>query len=158
MRSMLVISVFFLLLAGCSGQEGSADRTDIIESDGVCYGLPLPGGISIDIPFHFRGDRIYSQKSGAVRRRVELEFLSGDGRSVLDSARTSMLKAGYAVDGDEVEKGSGTVAQRYVKEDSHAVWITVYGAPPKNPSNPDSLGMIAYGWEVSPAAGKVATD
>lgn len=154
MKSRLAVPLVVVALVACSGNEslpkvaGTAPEPATSCASGF-WDSPLPEGISIDIAFHPKSDRIYA-KEGAVRRRVEVEFLEGDASQAFASAKNSMIAAGYRIEGTEHDYGRGKVSQAFMKDRMPRVWVTIYPSAGKEPFNPEAKGVLAFGWQVSP--------
>lgn len=145
---VLMLSVAVVLLAGCGSKPD-----DVAASDAACPSVsfysPLPDDtIRFDFPFHLAKDHIYTVDTGAVRRRIILEYFKGDADQVWTRVTETMRAAGYSPQGD----ATTGYASSYAKPGETELYLAVIPGPVENAANPASVGSIRISWQLVPAS------
>jgi len=164
MKSRVLILLVAGLLAACSDNtpvdqgaaspaSGPAD-TSLVQADCVGEGFysPLPAGVTVSFPFHFRIDRISPNSKGKMNRRVVLEIVEGDTAAAFESAKQSLLDAGYRLNGEPKGDPAKKQLQKFKKEGSPAITLKSDTNVGKKPSNPAAIGVVYFDWLVPDAA------
>jgi len=160
-----VVLVLLMFLAACSREqpvapleaEAPAAAAASVDTAPVPQGFvysPLPEGVSIATPFHVRNDRIYSTRTGAMRRRSNLELLEGDAAAAA-VAVGSQLQAGGFRSIEIEDKGDGMTRLAFIKKAAGRVNLRAGSDVGAKPANPLAQGLLSIDWQVSaaPAAG-----
>ena len=111
----------------------------------------MPDGIRLDFPFHFRGDRIFKNKKGKVRRRVTVEVLEGDVKSAFDRASRALVEAGYKPKGSRKGDPATKQSQAFTKKGKSAISLASNVKVGKKPANPNALGLVSFEWTPTAA-------
>lgn len=159
MKIRLTVLLAIALAAGC-GQTGTPDavsqtaepQAPVAEPcTQVGFYSPLPGDLQMQFPFQLRSDRIFTNKKGAVRRRVTLETLSGTAPEAFDSASQSLIAAGYKSKGKLKGAPDKKQAQYFVRKGYPTIALVSNVDVGKKPANPQSTGLVYFEWTM-PAA------
>lgn len=154
MKYVLAAAVVALAIAGCSNAPNGVTTEAQVPSQ-TCtenaFYSPFPVGLALDIPVHFRSDRIFTKKNGEIRRAVTVEYLSGNGADAQQAVNAAMAAAGYAPKPGQKSGGAAVTRQAYTSEGKKSFWVVISQSPGKRPSNPDAKGAIAISWQLSPA-------
>lgn len=151
-----------ILLAACSAQSPEpapvaavADKpVEDIECKDAGYQL-LPAGMQVPFAHHLRADHVFTVKTnGQLRRRVALEFLEGNGESVLSSVDQAMLASGYKTRVRKTQP-NGDIVIQYVKKGQGNISVTLVSKMAGNPNHPDTKGVLIYGYPLSTPAAQV---
>ena len=167
MTRHLAVLAAALALSACSGQNAAppastgtaADASQASSvgdhaSTAFAYS-PFPQGVVLAQPFHVRGDRIYTTKSGAQRRRATLELLEGAPGDVADSVRKQMASSGFRALAVK-DKGDGITRLAFVKKGAGRINVSISSNIGDKPSNPRAVGVIMFDWQLAPAVASAA--
>lgn len=108
---------------------------------------PLPAKLALEVRYHLRADRIYTNKNDQGRRRVVLEFLDGDIDSTLASVEDAMTAAGF-VARPRKDQPNGNIVIPYVRKDYGNITVVANPSAGDNPSNPAAKGTVAFDFPV----------
>jgi len=153
MKYVLATVLAALVIAGCSKEPKAAAEAQMQAEP--CIGSasysPFPNGLVLDMPTHFRSDRIVTKRNGEIRRAVTLEYLTGSEADARQSVDVAMAAAGYAPKASQGEHKLGVIRQAYASEGKKSFWVVISPTAGKHPSNPEAKGTIAISWQLSPA-------
>lgn len=142
-----------------AANHGSINATTAECAESAVNYDPMPEGMTVNIPYHLRGDRIYADAKGNYRRRVTLEYLDGDAGSVFDAAFMSLTSAGYVAK-KKWEK-DGRFGSGFNKKGVGALLLSVNPKAVPKPAHPDAKGMLVldypYPGKIVATARKTAT-
>lgn len=156
LMSVLVLCV----LAACTNKESveaapalpsaSESIEGVVQADcrGNNFYSPLPEGVVINFPFHFRIDRIAPNKNGQLNRRVVLEIVDGDLAGSFDSAKQSLLEAGYQPSGKLKGSAAKKQSQKFKKKGAPTITLSSNVRVGKKPSNPSAVGVVYFDWLI----------
>ena len=156
MKTRLTALLAIGLAAGC-GQTSAPEATSqavqpqapVAEScTPAGFYSPLPGDMQMQFPFQLRSDRIFTNKKGAVRRRVTLETLDGTAPEAFDSASQALTAAGYKAKGKLKGAPEKKQAQYFVRKGQPSIALVSNADVGKNPANPQSTGLVYFEWTV----------
>lgn len=144
---VLALPVAVVLLAGCGSKQD--DAVSDAASSCVSFYSPLPDDtIRFDFPFHLARDHIYTVETGAVRRRVILEYFNKDPNQVWTRLTEAMSAAGYIPKGE----ARGQYERSYAKQGEKDLFIALFPGPVEDAANPESVGSIRISWQLVPAS------
>ena len=151
MKFRILILGTAVVLAACAKQPATVPAvaavnqtsacTESVAAGGFAYS-PFPAGFSIDIPVHFRQDKIMvNPADGSYRRQVAFEYLVGDVKSTFESVSAALVSAGYSAQKTRT-KTDGRLSAKFAKGSESVVLNVVPNAGAK-PSNPMAKGVFA---------------
>lgn len=111
----------------------------------------MPAGVSLDIPYHVRVDRIYVHENGDSRRRIVLEYLEGDVETALSAADKSIVAAGFTAQKRRAQP-NGEIAIPYAKKGHSSILVIAKASPGDKPSNPAAKGTLALDYVLDAGA------
>jgi hypothetical protein len=128
---------------------------------GAPLAAPMPQGVALTFPYHFRSDRLQESKNGQTRRVIRVEALGADPRATRKAVREDLRTAGFrpmvaAKDLPKTEDGS--VRQVFIKKG----WkgnVTVVVAPlgERRPAHRSAGAAVTYIWYGEGIGGTPAT-
>jgi hypothetical protein len=118
---------------------------------------PLPQGVVLGFPFHYRGQRMVERSDGTSQRRVSVEFLGGDVASTVAQLKLDMAKARFKLAREEAVDG-GAQLLVFRKSGYGRVSLTVSPAGTTRLRNAAASGTVFMTWpEPKPAVEQAVT-
>ncbi|HLU07584.1 MAG TPA: hypothetical protein VKZ91_13585 [Woeseiaceae bacterium] len=155
MKYVLAAALAALAVAGCSDRPNTVATPETQALPEACadkpFYSPFPEGLALDMPFHFRSDRIFTKRSGETRRAVTVEYLTGSQIEAQQAVIAAMAAVGYAPKAGKGARKNGVLRQAYTSEGRKSFWVVISPSAGKRPSNPEAKGTIAISWQLSPA-------
>lgn len=163
MKTRLTALFVVCLAAGCgqtSAPEAVSQETQPqVQTEQPCtqtsFYSPLPGDLQVQFPFHLRSDRIFTNKKGALRRRVTLETLNGTAAEAFEGASQSLVAAGYKAKGKLKGSPEKKQAQSFVRKGQPTIALVSNVDVGSKPANPDATGLVYFEWTVRSAKANV---
>ena len=154
MKYGLITILIATALTACGQQK--QDAQPIAEPVSTAVTCPetdgyrvFPAGLSIDLPYHLRSDRIIPNEKGE-RRRVVIEYLEGDAATALTSIAGSLEQAGFA-EKSRKDVADGVVSAIFSKKGVGLIYVRITADPGKNPSHPAAKGLAQIGYPTGEA-------
>jgi hypothetical protein len=153
MKYVLAATLVALAFAGCSNEPRAAAEAQAQSETctGNAFYSPFPAGLALDMPIHFRSDRIVKKRNGETRRAVTFEYLTGTEVDARNGVNAAMAAAGYAPKAGREVRNQRVVRQAYTSEGKKSFWVVISPSAGKRPSNPEAKGTIAISWQLSSA-------
>lgn len=155
MKYFLAALLAALAMAGCTDESTTTATAEAQAQPEACTGnafySPFPEGLALDMPIHFRSDRIFTKRNGETRRAVTVEYLTGSQVDAQQGVTAAMAALGYAPKDGKAARKNGVIQQAYASEGKKSFWVVIKPSAGKRPSNPDAKGTIAISWQLSPA-------
>lgn len=158
MKYVFAAALVALAMTGCSKEPKAAATTEAQSEacTGNAFYSPFPVGLALDMPVHFRSDRIVTKRNGETRRAVTVEYLTGSEVDAQQGVNAAMAAAGYAPKTGQGAPKEGVIRQAYTSEGKKSFWVVISPSAGKRPSNPEAKGTIAISWQLSPASNQEA--
>lgn len=156
MKSKLLLVLVAGLAAACTQQPPSASRQAAVPPQPTgaqtCtqagFYSPLPVDVQLAFPFQLRGDRIFTNKKGKVRRRVTIELLEGSAGDAFASASQSLVAAGYKAKGQPKGEPTTRQSQAFTMKGKPSIALVSNADVGTKPANPDAVGLVSFEWTV----------
>lgn len=162
-KTASIFALLAMLVAGCSQQPTPDAASEAAEPQPApaeqAIEKPVPGalvealpeGVQLNFRYHVRGDRVLEKEERRDRRRVGMEYLEGDQKTIFASIEESLAAAGFTLR-DRKEMDNGNIRAKFAKPRYGTVIVTVTPGMDVKARNPAAVGRILLSWPAPRAA------
>jgi hypothetical protein len=108
----------------------------------------FPKEVEVPFPYHLRADRFFISAKGEARRRVVIEYLTGDIEKTSAAVDEALKRAGFRARARHVQPNQNIVVH-YVKWGYGRLSVTISRTAGKSPSNPSAKGTVTLDYPAN---------
>lgn len=154
-KQFIVLTLFGVLLMGCdrvppqpqSGtHEEPRQRSARSQFSAKALENPLPDGFSLPFAYHVRDDRLVPVNDALTERRILVDVLDDDVRSVRKQLTAMFKERGFLGTRPSENKGGQRVVYRH--QDGRRVSVTYWSANERKPKARGAEAVVYFGWAI----------